>query len=79
MLIHLGEVDCDFVFWWRAMKYGECVEGQLEGGLDAYGTFLNKIKLRGFRNPADRDQHLDKNKVAGVWATKCNNLVVNAK
>lgn len=149
VIIHLGEVDCGFVMWWRAKKYGESVEVQFKESISAYGDFLSDVVGRGFkdlcltgaslptirdcvdmsevankrsdivvgiyertlltlrynkeleslafkygidyfdisnavlnqrtgvvhdffRNQDPRDHHLDKNKVAGVWAERCN-------
>ena len=48
VLIHLGEVDCGFVIWWRAKKYGESVEKQFQESLDAYRNFLIEIMEKGF-------------------------------
>lgn len=152
VLTHLGEVDCGFVFWWRAMKYQESVDKQLQEGLDAYFHFINEMKSDGFyrlcvagasiptigngvdmsdvankrseikvsleertqltlrfnkelesmckslqveyfdltdvvldkslnvvsdffRNSDSRDHHLEKNKVVGIWASKCNDFL----
>jgi len=154
VLIHLGEVDCGFVIWWRAQKYGESVERQLKESIDAYRQFLIEVMERGFvrlciagaslptirdevnmsgvankraeisvsirqrtdltlrynrllhetaknlginyfdisdavldrssnlvhdffRHPNESDHHLDKQKVVGIWATKCNAFVGN--
>lgn len=152
VLIHLGEVDCGFVIWWRALKYGESIEGQFRQSINAYRSFLIEILEMGFerlciagaslptildeadmsdvankraeikvsiqlrteltlqynhalsklakkldisyfditdavldrstnlihrffRNPNESDHHLDKHKVVGIWATKCNSFV----
>ena len=152
VLIHLGEVDCGFVIWWRAKKYGESIERQFQESIDAYHQFLveiiekgfNRICIAGaslptikdevdmsnvankraeisigikqrteltlrynqalielaksfgisyfdisdivldktsnlvhdfFRNPDASDHHLDREKVTGVWAMKCNAFV----
>jgi hypothetical protein len=48
VIIHLGEVDCGFVIWWRAQKYGESIEKQFGESIDAYGQFLNVMLQRGF-------------------------------
>lgn len=48
VLIHLGEVDCGFVIWWRAAKYGEEVEAQFQASLDAYRAFLQGVVAQGF-------------------------------
>lgn len=47
-LIHLGEVDCGFVVWWRCMKFGESVERQIDCSIDAYGKFVADLYRRGF-------------------------------
>lgn len=152
VLIHLGEVDCGFVIWWRAKKYGESIERQFRESIDAYRQFLVEIMEMGFsklciagaslptirdevdmsdvankraeisigikqrteltlrynqalielaknfgisyfdisdvvldkssnlihdffRNPDASDHHLDRQKVAGIWAMKCNAFV----
>ena len=152
VLIHLGEVDCGFVIWWRAEKYGESIESQFQKSIDAYRQFLVEIIEMGFgklciagaslptirdgiemndvankraditvgikerteltrkynqalielaknlrisyfdisdvvldkssnlihdffRNPDSSDHHLDKQKVAGIWAVKCNTFL----
>lgn len=152
VLTHLGEVDCGFVFWWRARKYGESVEKQFDDAIDAYRKFLIDINEDGFsqvcvsgaslptirdgvdmgaiankraeisvglkdrteitlrfnerlvclskalglsyfdlsgevmdrstqmvsdfyRNQDERDHHLDKHKVVGIWTTKCNQFL----
>lgn len=152
VLLHLGEVDCGFVIWWRAMKYGETVNRQFKESLLAYMDFVlyvrglgfEKICITGaslptirdgidfgevankraeisvdlgsrtgltleynaalktfasrssfhyfdisdavldrsqrvvsdyFRNPNPVDHHLDKSKVAGIWASTCNRFL----
>lgn len=47
ILIHLGEVDCGFVTWWRAQKYGDSIETQTRQSLAAYKAFLKEIGPRG--------------------------------
>jgi hypothetical protein len=49
ILVHLGEVDCGFVIWWRAKKYGESVESQFRASIDAYRQFLHSVVAMGFR------------------------------
>lgn len=152
VLIHLGEVDCGFVIWWRAKKYCESVNLQFQESIDAYSQFLEEVLENGFvklciagaslptirdgvdfndiankrsaisvgiqqrteltlkynhelnklanqfgicyfditdgvldrssnlvhdffRNPDSRDHHLDKQKIVGIWAAKCNSFV----
>lgn len=48
VLLHLGEVDCGFVIWWRAMKYGETVNRQLKESLLAYTNFVLDVRGLGF-------------------------------
>lgn len=152
ILLHLGEVDCGFVIWWRALKYGETVNRQFKESLLAYMDFALEVRRMGFekicitgaslptirvgidfgevankrseisvdisdrtdltleyntslmtfaarssfhyfdisdavlnrshgvvsdyfRNPDPVDHHLDKSKVAGVWALMCNRFL----
>ncbi len=49
LLVHLGEVDCGFVMWWRAQKYGEGVDSQFRESISAYRQFLAHIMTMGFR------------------------------
>lgn len=154
VIIHLGEVDCGFVIWWRAKKYGESVEKQLQESIEAYSQFLDEVLEKGFarlciagaslptiqdgadmsdvankraeinigikqrteltlrynqmlielannlginyfdisdavldkssnlvhdffRNPDASDHHLDRHKVVGIWAAKCNAFIGN--
>lgn len=48
VIIHLGEVDCGFVIWWREKKYSESVEKQFRESIDAYSQFLDEILEKGF-------------------------------
>jgi hypothetical protein len=48
VLTLLGEVDCGFVIWYRAMKYGEPVEAQLDASLSRYQEFLRGLQTSGF-------------------------------
>jgi PST family polysaccharide transporter len=50
LIFLLGEVDTGFVIWYRAQKYGESVEAQLERSLTNYITFLTETQKRGFQN-----------------------------
>ena len=47
-VFQLGEVDCGFVIWHRAAKYGESVEEQLEAALSTYAGFLSEVIRMGF-------------------------------
>lgn len=49
LLVHLGEVDCGFVMWWRAQKYGEDVCNQFRESICAYRQFLSDIIKVGFK------------------------------
>ncbi|TAM60798.1 hypothetical protein [Rhodanobacter denitrificans] len=48
VIIHLGEVDCGFVIWWRAKEYGENVDAQFRESIRAYKLFLVEILEMGF-------------------------------
>ncbi|MDD2774368.1 MAG: hypothetical protein PHU06_00285 [Gallionella sp.] len=48
VIIHLGEVDCGFVIWWRAKQYGESIEKQFQESIDAYSQFLEEVLEKGF-------------------------------
>lgn len=50
IIMHLGEVDCGFVIWYRASKYGEPVENQLRQSIDAYFEFVDELIADGFQN-----------------------------
>ncbi|MBN8906034.1 MAG: hypothetical protein J0H99_05290, partial [Rhodospirillales bacterium] len=43
LVLHLGEVDCGYVIWYRAAKYGESVEAQMEQSISAYFGFLDEV------------------------------------
>lgn len=48
ILMHLGEVDCGFVIWWRAKKYGESIEKQVNDSLMAYQGFIRELRSIGY-------------------------------
>lgn len=48
VLTHLGEVDCGFVIWWRAHKYGDPVYKQFKESLTAYQNFIEEISSGGY-------------------------------
>lgn len=50
LLLMLGEVDCGFVIWYRAEKYGIAVDEQLEISLTNYFRFLREVEAQGFTN-----------------------------
>jgi hypothetical protein len=47
-VFQLGEVDCGFVIWHRAKKYGENIDSQLQESLRAYGGFIAEMKTAGY-------------------------------
>lgn len=47
-IIHLGEVDCGFVIWWRAMHFAEPVEDQLAASVAAYFDFVDHLIEAGY-------------------------------
>lgn len=49
VVFHLGEVDCGYVIWYRADKYDEPVEVQMESSIDAYFEFIDELRGQGFR------------------------------
>jgi hypothetical protein len=49
ILLHLGEVDCGFVIWYRAEHHGLSVDEQLTRTLDSYTTFIARVASMGFR------------------------------
>jgi hypothetical protein len=52
IFIHLGEVDCGFVIWYRALKYNESVEFQLERSLTNYFEFVRYLLDLGHKDIA---------------------------
>jgi hypothetical protein len=50
VLIHLGEVDCGFVMWWRQSRYGETIESQVCQSISAYKEFVIELKQMGFES-----------------------------
>jgi hypothetical protein len=46
----LGEVDTGFVIWYRAQKYNEQVETQLNESVSAYFGFIDDLLKMGFKN-----------------------------
>lgn len=47
-IIHLGEVDCGFVIWWRAKKHGEAIESQMSASIAAYFEFVDLLLEAGY-------------------------------
>jgi hypothetical protein len=50
LIFLLGEVDTGFVVWYRAQKYGESIDAQLDRSLTNYISFLTETQKRGFQN-----------------------------
>jgi hypothetical protein len=48
IVLHLGEVDCGYVIWYRADRYREPVELQMAESLDAYFDFVDELRAEGF-------------------------------
>jgi hypothetical protein len=48
VLVHLGEVDCGYVIWYRADRYAESVEVQMRQSIDAYFEFVDELREQGF-------------------------------
>lgn len=46
LLFSLGEVDCGFVIWYRARKYGESVQEQLARSFGNYVDFVDGVVRR---------------------------------
>lgn len=49
-IFQLGEVDCGFVIWARAQKYGESVEDQVSQSIASYTNFLVELKEHGYKD-----------------------------
>jgi hypothetical protein len=49
-VIQLGEVDCGFVIWYRAQKYGENIDTQFTQSVDAYMEFVDTLRRHGYKN-----------------------------
>jgi hypothetical protein len=47
-VMHLGEVDCGFVIWYRAAKYCESIEAQLEASVAAHVAFVDRLLAAGY-------------------------------
>ena len=46
IFLQLGEVDCGFVIWYRANKYGNSVQSQLNRSIDNYCLFLREVQAK---------------------------------
>ncbi|WP_424362795.1 hypothetical protein [Methylocystis parvus] len=47
-VIHLGEVDCGFVIWYRAKKYSESIDSQFEQSIAGYIGFVDELLGDGY-------------------------------
>ncbi|MGC2855048.1 hypothetical protein ACM64Y_06205 [Novispirillum sp. DQ9] len=47
VVLHLGEVDCGFVIWYRAAKYGEDVHDQARASIASYFAFVDELLAEG--------------------------------
>jgi hypothetical protein len=50
LLFCLGEVDCGFVIWYRAEKYGESIDSQMALATQRYSDLIKEAMEMGFRN-----------------------------
>jgi len=50
LLFSLGEVDCGFVIWYRAKKHGLTVDEQFDLSLGNYKSFLDEVRIQGFKS-----------------------------
>ena len=48
VVTHMGEVDCGYVIWYRAGKYGDSTTHQLEESIAAYFEFVDELRGQGF-------------------------------
>lgn len=49
-VFQMGEIDCGFIIWYRADKYGETVSAQMQRALDTYVGFLRLVRDAGYRD-----------------------------
>lgn len=47
-VIHIGEVDCGYLIWWRAQKYDEPIAKQFEESINAYFAFVDQLLAAGY-------------------------------
>ncbi len=50
LLFMLGEIDTGYLIWYRAQKFGESVEKQMQESLTTYMEFVTNVKKKGFEN-----------------------------
>lgn len=46
VILHLGEIDCGYVIWWRAQKYNKSVKAMLYLAVSAYTELINAVLLQ---------------------------------
>lgn len=46
--IHLGEVDCGFVIWYRAKAHSKSIDTQVEQSIAAYFAFVDELTRAGY-------------------------------
>lgn len=47
VVVQLGEVDCGFVIWYRAEKYGETIATQMQKSITSYRQFVEELLVLG--------------------------------
>jgi hypothetical protein len=47
VVVQLGEVDCGFVIWYRAEKYGETIATQMRKSIASYRQFVEELLVLG--------------------------------
>jgi hypothetical protein len=50
VVVQMGEVDCGFVIWYRAEKYGDGIDRQMEESVAGYFSFVDHAIARGYRH-----------------------------
>lgn len=48
VVLQLGEVDCGYVIWYRAQKYDDSIESQLEASIATYFAYVDELRSAGF-------------------------------
>lgn len=46
VFLQLGEVDCGFVIWYRANKYGDDIQSQLQRSINNYCKFIEEVRTK---------------------------------
>jgi hypothetical protein len=49
LLFMLGEVDCGYLIWYRAARFGVSVHEQMRASVDNYTRFLDELRSQGRR------------------------------